>query len=348
MSNLAIVASRRTSSARWRRASIRTTAGLLPLVWCAAARAQTLSPLVTYSAPAECPERAEFLQQVEIRLSKPFAELATPQEPHFTATVKVSGATVQGTLVVVEPGGAQSVRRVPGRSCAEVVAAMSLITALTLDPNASTAPQPARPLRPRPAPRPTPAPPPRPVAPVRTKGWRLGFGVAAATNTAAPPPPALDVEPFVALDDEAPRLFAPEFRLSALRSVTPSTVTKSLGEADFTWTAARLAACPLKWPARSALELRPCAVLDAGVLNGSGTRTHKAASANALWIAPGLTARLTYRPIAALSLEVGAGATFPLERGKFYFQPNAGQNVVAFHVPPAGAIGSIGVAVWLP
>jgi hypothetical protein len=308
------------------------------LGWCSAARAQAPGLHVAYSAPPECPDRAEFLRQVELRLSKPAAQLKAHGEPRFSATMNQSGGAVQGTLVVIEPDGARSVRDVPGRSCTEVVAAMSLITALTLDPNASTAPLPKRSRPPRPKPTTPPAPPT-----ARSRGWQFGFGIDVGVATAVAPSAAPTLQPSVAFSDDAARIVAPAFRLSVMRS-TGSTVQTRLGQAEFVWTAARLSVCPLKWPARSALELRPCAILDAGVLNGNGSKTNNPASAAARWLAPGLTLRLSYHPVAALSLELEGGATFPLQRDRFFFSPD----VQAFHVPPAGVIGSVGVAAWLP
>lgn len=295
---------------------------------------------VAYRAPQSCPNRAEFLRQIELRLSQPSATLVARGAPRFAATVRLQGGAARGTLVVIARDGTRSVRLVPGRSCAEVVAAMALISALTLDPNASTAP-----LHPATRAQPRNVPARRTHSEPSHAGWHFGLGIRLSVASAVAPHAVLAGEPLITVDDDSGRLLAPEFRLAALRSTT-ATVTKSLGEATFNWTAARLSVCPVRWPARSALALRPCALMDLGVLEGSGVLTHQPSSAGALWIAPGVAARLSFSPLPPLSFELEGGATFPLERDSFFFAPNTPDNV-AFQVPRVGVVASVGVVARL-
>ena len=70
--------------------------------------------------------------------------MATPGEAAraFVVTVTAETATIRGLLSITSLGGSVSRREVTGDTCSEVVSALALITALAIDPSATTAPDP--------------------------------------------------------------------------------------------------------------------------------------------------------------------------------------------------------------
>ena len=126
-----------------------------------------------FEAVGGCPDEAAFLDQVRARTEK--ARVAAVGEKARTFTVRLTqeGRSIRGRLAIDEPADPASLREVTGERCAEVASALALITALAVDPQASTAP-PAR------------LPPPRPPAP--PIGPEVAAPGGASAPAAAPPP----------------------------------------------------------------------------------------------------------------------------------------------------------------
>ena len=119
-------------------------ASLLP--WSRGARGEPFA--LTYSAPAGCPTQASLLAQVLARAAS-INGSDTSSGFQFDAHVEVqSSGTFVGTLGLRRADGFATSRSVDGNSCEEVVAALSLIIALTLEHRAgedapvAVAPQP--------------------------------------------------------------------------------------------------------------------------------------------------------------------------------------------------------------
>jgi hypothetical protein len=93
---------------------------------------------VRYEAPAECPDEGAFVGEVRARTSRARLAAAGERARSFEVAVARRGGRFQGRLDVREPSGAASRREVSGASCAEVVSALALVTALAVDPRAST------------------------------------------------------------------------------------------------------------------------------------------------------------------------------------------------------------------
>lgn len=94
---------------------------------------------VEYSAPARCPDEAAFLRAVRQRTGR--FQLASGTEPTRTFVVSLEAAetSVTGRLEINGPGTAVSAREISGKTCDEVTAALALMAALAVDPNASAA-----------------------------------------------------------------------------------------------------------------------------------------------------------------------------------------------------------------
>jgi hypothetical protein len=140
-----------------------------------------------YSAAPGCAAREDFYWQLQARTHR--LRPAHPGEQALMLTVRlsVSGDQVDGLVELREPDGRATVRRVSGETCSEVVAALALVTAVMVDPDALTEPvirkASGRHIKPVPSAPPAPPPEPRPR--------RFGVLRGASLQTAAAPEPLL-------------------------------------------------------------------------------------------------------------------------------------------------------------
>jgi hypothetical protein len=95
---------------------------------------------LNYQAPEGCPPRERMLQEILARTDT--ARLVALRTNYmFTANlVATDNGSFLGDLTIEPKEGRPSIRTVDGPSCEEVVSALALITALTLDPNAQLGP----------------------------------------------------------------------------------------------------------------------------------------------------------------------------------------------------------------
>ena len=122
----------------------------------APARAEPAPLRLDYeTAGGGCPGAAVFLDEIQWRTDQ--ARVVGPAEAALEVRARVvrRGPVTRGRLVL-GTGKDAIVREVEGASCEEVVSALALITALALDPHASTATK--RPAAPGFAPPPPPPP----------------------------------------------------------------------------------------------------------------------------------------------------------------------------------------------
>jgi hypothetical protein len=140
---------------------------------------------VAYGAPPECPQQDAFIRQILERTSRARLAQAGEVGRTFVVSVQPRGEQYWGVLTVTASSGETTSRQVAAGSCEEVVSALGLVTALTIDPEASVAPLGQAPLPP--AATPAPAGPAVPAAPAAAPA-----APAAAPASAAPAPqPAL-------------------------------------------------------------------------------------------------------------------------------------------------------------
>lgn len=92
---------------------------------------------IAYRAYPGCPSEAEFLAQVGARIGKAStsSEMRDAQSVVVTLTAAPRGAI--GKIETSTPDGSTGSRIVRGRTCAEVVSALALFTALAIDPRAA-------------------------------------------------------------------------------------------------------------------------------------------------------------------------------------------------------------------
>ena len=316
---------------------------------------------VKFSAPDDCPSYYSFIQQVLARTSRARASDSSP-DYLFTLTITPANNGLRGELAIFGAHGIENKRHVPGEDCVSVVEAAALIAALVLDPHAATGPlrasvgaMPAVPVASARAQAPVDANANRPVAPeadiaperapaaAREPEQRFHIGAfgAATLNGAVAPDLTPGVALGVRLRENGGSVLAPLFGLDAEFAST-SSIRGERGSASFTWWAARLSGCPVRWRNES-LAVRPCAIFDAGIVHASGEETIRGREYTLPWFAPGVLGRFEWRatPIAGFAFE--AGATFPLFRDRYVFLPDE----VVHEVPPVGLTASLGAILWL-
>lgn len=153
-----------------------------------------------YSVAPACPDEAAFVRDVRARAPRfDVGAAASARSWRITARRDAdSEGSFTGRIAMRDAGGRETVRDVSGATCREVIAALALIGALTVDakPPASDAPPVSEPplvsepppvpppalpppATPAPAPAPRPAPVPAPPTTEEPRSWQLGIGARA-------------------------------------------------------------------------------------------------------------------------------------------------------------------------
>jgi hypothetical protein len=266
-----------------------------------------------YDAPAECPDAAAFVRRVKAR--EPRFEPVPESSRGWEVLLIATDSGVVGKLTTTDASGARATRSVEGATCEEVVGALVLVAALALDagPPAASSPSAAEPAELPPALPPNEAPVSAPRS--RPLPFRLASDLGGLVTSAVAPNPLFG---FAArLDGEwGSGWLSPAVRLGvAWAASTTADVTG--GSARFTWTAATIDACPVRWNA-GAFHAAPCVRLDAGALRGMGYIAHPS-SATTAWVDLGLVAEAQWvfaRPVYAT---LDAGLLTPLTRVRYHF-----------------------------
>jgi hypothetical protein len=321
----------------------------------AATEAETEPLRIELAAASSCPAEPDLLERV--RRHTPLVRQARPGEIARTLQVTVTHRPTGGfvaDLRLVE-GTEALERHVPGATCEEVLAAVALITALTIDPLASTtpglaAPPPvpsdaAPPLDARPPVRPPPAfdagtapgsqPPVEPVR-VRT---RMGVSLEAFGLGELVPAAALWIEGGLT------RRLAPSVRLRLARTRS-FTVEPEMRPAFFQLTTGAVEGCVVVLgasdelrPRASSLQLRPCLHFAAGILDGASSAFGAVQETKRAWVAFGGVLQGRWLVLGPLALEAAAGLTVPFVRDDFFFLPQ----IDVYRAPPVAFVGSVGV-----
>jgi len=296
------------------------------------------------SLPPRCAAMDTFGRQLlmRTRLLRP----AQGEEPALLFAVEITDAAdgVHGRLTIREPDGRATERELTGEDCHDVVSALALVAAIQIDPNASTASLPLSPPGESPAPLASPAPHEYTRAPTaRRRGWSISLGAGASLQTAVAPDPILGF--LFQSGIYAPRtdVFDPALYLSLYVARTPTLQKEGFGNAQLVWAFARVAACPLRWPARTLAGLRPCLSLSGGALRGQGSNTLEAAVRTAPWLAAGGLVAWELRLGRAL-LGAEGGFDVPLYTARFFFRPHE----TAFRVRRIGLVADIHLGVRFP
>ena len=341
------------------------------------ARAADAEPVtLEYAVPSGCPDSEAFFRQVTAR--RPAVRRARPGEDGRALHIVVLRDRVafRGEVSLRDAGGSTRSRVVYGATCPEVVAALGLMGAIALDFRSSGSnaladgdaqssdqaskvgsfdgaqvPAPASnvgkeganhdsgPTLPTPYRR-SIAESSSPTAP-RRRPTHLSAGAEVALYALGAP--LIGGGLFGDLEvDAGRRPWVPSLRMSVARTLD-ATIRASAGGARIHLTQATLEACPLSVDLAPAFGLHPCAGAVGGVLHVSGVGVSQARSHAGAWAALIASLRLTWSP-SLVSAEIQAGATVPLVRDSFVFDPG----VFVYRAPPLGAVirCDVGVRFW--
>lgn len=340
----------------------------------APARADPRPLRVDYEAAEGCPGADVFLD--EIRWRTPLARVAAPGEEALQVQARIARrGAVHGGHLVVGQGEGRILRDLEGDRCDEVVSALALITALAIDPHASTQ---ARRAAPGPPPTAIPTPPPAPSEPAP--------GASPPVPPKMPAPPAIlaDPLPVMPASDDKRSAPAPALRwaLGARAAVALAVVPRPLvggglfadllfagrwspsvrvslevagtgsfdvgpGGVWFLRGIGRVDGCafgvrPAPW-----LSLVPCLGVEGGALHAQGVVGGSIATVShstILWIGAGVLPRIGV-DLGSLALDLQGGPIFPAVRRGFVFESPA---YVIATLPPVTWTAALGVGAHFP
>jgi hypothetical protein len=281
-----------------------------------------------YRVAGGCPNEASFVAEVRARTAS-FRVIAGAAR-RFTLTVaQEAGGGAGGSLVIETGNGEPTTREVRGDTCAEVVSALALVTALAVDAS------------------PPPAAQPEAASPVAERrpatGAQIGVGAGGGAISGSAPDAAFALHAFAEVRAARPGLWSPTIRGTFERSLERSAAIAGVGTAGFTLTMGELDLCPSRW-GKGALSLVGCARAELGVLRGEGRDIVPAREQSRTWIAADGLARGAVTVAGPLSLEVAAGVRVPLLHTRYIFQPNA----TVFRAPAIGVLADVDAVVHFP
>jgi hypothetical protein len=320
-------------------------------------------------ADSSCVTRADLVARVRARSPR---VRFVDDGSGLIIRVKISTATsgaFAADVTLADPGAKSPTRHVLARTCNEAADAVSLIIAVTLDPNGADthtdngAPRPvgtagsgnaatnehdasakAHPSPAKPAPPPTPLAPsdmsePRTVSPRNPPSLTVSAQLAAEAFVGVAPGVMPGVTLYGMAGLERSSVWSPAAVLG-LRHAWRSSIEEEGGSASFALDAATLDLCPLRFR-RSMFEARSCGSLLVGRLTAHATDTLNPAaeSKRPFWVLGGaaiVSAELPWLLEVTGRLAIGAN----LVRDSFEFSPSI------FHeVPAVSGAASIGIGL---
>ena len=307
---------------------------MLCLLWGGIAHAQTRFSL-SYSAPEACPSERDFLDHVLRRTQRAILDPTHPDARGYTVTITQGEVEFEGELRMQDRGEPVRIRRLQGETCEELVSGISLVVALSIDPDAlmDLAAPAESPALPPPPPAPVPEPPP-----TDSSYWLMGARARGMTGIA----PETAFGAAAHLGWMASGRWRPSFRVG-FDAVFANSTDLGAGNGSFRLTASTAEGCPAAIGLADDLDVHPCIGLSVGSLRGEGEGIVRPETSESLWVASDLTLRLDWRVASVIHLEAQGGLLLPWTRTRFVFhQPTT----VAYEVPSAAATFSLGASVF--
>jgi hypothetical protein len=303
-----------------------------------------------YQVDERCPTADAFLAAVHARSPRvrftSDGERALVVRIHSAATTGEARSKLEGRIDLGDTH-----RVVTGATCAEVISALGLVSALALDPIATAGGGPAAttadPARanidagaPSAAPaKHTPSADEREL-PVESRTWSFAAGADGEVVFGASPDPMFAVPVFF----EATRAIGTHFALGgALRFVHAgdTALTSGVG-ADFDWTSGAADLCAVFRAGRFRLD--GCERTGFGIIDAHGLGALPSRRATRPWVTAGLAVALRARLAGPFFIEAAAHVAFAFEQDRFFLEPN----VTVFQAPPlTGEVGGgVGFEIW--
>jgi hypothetical protein len=271
-----------------------------------------------YTAPPECPTREALLPQISARTPNVRFE-PRPGEARrvFEITITTTEGSYAGTLVVDSTADKQ----LSAARCDDLATALALVTALAIDPMASTPTLPP----------PRPTPPKLSEARPRTMDVALGVGVDAGITP----------DPLFAGIIEGRRSWS-RLAIDVAVLLGRDSTTSNGSTATFTWLTARPAAC-MRFPS-DRIELGACGHIELGLVRAAGMEIVNGRDLNRLWLATGVSGNVRY-PVTSRGFgQLQIGASVPLTRDRYRFNPG----IVIHETAPVTGWLVVGLGVRFP
>ena len=171
----------------------------------------------------------------------------------------------------------------------------------------------------------------------------MDVAVGAYAQAVAAPTATLGVAALVGLTLGGEGTLSPAFRIGLART-SSGALDAQPGDATLVWTVGRAEVCPVRWPSRGALELRPCLAGDFGVVSASTTGVPNAQPHTPFWGVLGALALAEWEPVAPLFVEAELFLATPLERDRFFVAPSP----TVYQAPVLVPAGTLAVGVRFP
>lgn len=280
---------------------------------CTAHATPGLAESFGYQAPAECPARVDFSEEVATR-TKSWLAADSP----FTVSVFIEHQQPSGFygLVTVARGEQRTERRLEANGCDELAQALALIVAILIDPQASSTPLPAESAR-RPAPVYLLLAPARPSPPPPARLW-FSAGPELTLQTAMTRNSAVGERLFLGFSRGDNSLPLSSLRVSFSRLAEQTTSPTSGSRAEFTLLSARADGCI--WRVNDGpLAFESCAFIEFGRLRAVGVHRGGNVTRNEPWGSLGLLLRPSWTLARRLVFGGDLGLALPLRHYRFAF-----------------------------
>lgn len=272
--------------------------------------AETIALRASYEAAPGCPDRAAFYEALSARSNR--VRQANGDEPALEISVRVSRSE-RGFHGELRPSQAPSgARSVDGETCQEVVEALSLTLAMSLDPDAhAPSPPPAIP----PASPPTALQESAPVAPAPAPSLLLESSLSVLSTWLDGSGPSTGGALSLAALRESNGQARGSLRLSLLFAHSGFPDPPSDHRTRFA--ALALDACPLRLH-HGPLELAPCALAIGGLLELTGRNVTPSETVTRAWWSVGLEAQAAWHLGARFLVQASLAGTTPLIEHRYF------------------------------
>jgi hypothetical protein len=303
--------------------------------------------VLTYESPPGCPGEAALTADVQEHLH----DRSHIGGVQLNLKIERRESGFIGILVAYDESRNRSARQIEGKTCSDVAHALAFLAGLALELGGRIEPKP-------PPAQLAVAPPPGDVTPAPTSASRQAEPAQPA-HFPAPTPATRSIAASVVLLGGAvggfapgalpsgelgvevagrPRLFSPAARLSGFSG--SGSLEGPGGTATLWFLAGRLELCFLRL-GNAVVAVRSCAGAEVGNVHAQGEIGSDPRSVNELWASVELTLRAQWFLNRSLFVELGAGFELPLERTRYYFQPDR----TLYTVPWLTGRGALGVGM---
>jgi hypothetical protein len=255
----------------------------------------------------------------------------------WSVVIRPTASGSRGTLRVTGAQLEKLERHVTAAACDQVVSALALGAALSVDPEASLVTR-SEPEKEAPRAEPKPETAPRPHPPKRRGATRLALGLNLTARSGLAPDLVWAPRAFAGLSFRSQSGYTWGLRLSA--SQTRGSANSSAGQADFTWSMGRLEAFPVRFGS-AALRFEPALFVEAGQLRARGVAVTPINEVRRPALLAGALGRLSVLAFDLLVVELEAGPALPLIRDRFYLL----ENTTVFRVPALAGFAAAGVGL---